>query len=511
MLLHWSQVEGQPTEPDVSEQQPPQRADRGINSRLNTITVLGSVGVEQQSGSQPAPLSAEACNLFGSSTAVGSPSDTSAPDDDKHGLLPGLENPQPGHGTSSTSAVTLMRKVAGSSSSGTSLPPRPLPAEAEFISFTVPHYSPTIPSRPEFTPFTVPYLCASSPYDRLGFWTYPQRHGWIVHITDTACHVLCPPGRCHQALGEDSGEDAREPNLPIFSRVDETEVQATDKAAFLQAWLFFGVLDEVSALCGLEIDVGKEFLTPGRRSFSTAKLNGLSRRWFDAAKQMKRAGDKSLMERVMSVARHTRLMLTEELKVDEDRRKFEYTYAECRIFQSLEIVIHLIGLHLLSHANVTGFTATEEEGWGRERVLKCLEAAGYSEGIDQLSSLAQYELGEKGWCPSQIELMAPHELAFASLLERPRIRDHSGCEDRVCGAYQTDEKTYKTRHVNNECQCAFVEAESALLVDALAQGRVPKVIVTDQLELEVFAEDGYPYIALSHVCTFSMYSLSDCC
>lgn len=292
-------------------------------------------------------------------------------------------------------------------------------------SLTMPNVSPDMPPRPEFTPFTIPYLCMSKPYDGKGFWTYPERHGWIIHTKDEKCHVLCPPGICRDGMSLADIGHTRQAQPPILSRVDGMPVTASDKVAFLQAWLFFGVLTEVSALCGLELDVEVEFIV-GNGSVSTAKLNGLPGRWFAAAVKKNRAGDHALMEHILSIARHAVLILSEELAEDGTRR-FEYTYAECRVLHSLDITARIVALHLLLHVYMPGFMVTNENGWGHERILKSVDWIGREcEGLDQLSDIAQTELAERGWCTSEIYLLAPDDLAFASLLTRPRIRDHSG-------------------------------------------------------------------------------------
>ncbi|KAF9255399.1 hypothetical protein L218DRAFT_352037 [Marasmius fiardii PR-910] len=367
------------------------------------------------------------------------------------------------------------------------------------FSLTIPQASPDIPPRPEFIAFTIPHLCASKSYDGKDFWSYPERCGWIVSTKDTQCHVLCPPGMCRHGLN--ISEPSNNTRMPNFSRLDGSPVVASEKAAFLQAWLFFGVLTEVSGLCGLEIDLATEFILEDG-SLSTQSLNGLPGRWFEAAVTKGRAGDKTVMEHILTVARHSHLMLCEERDKDGETTLFKYSYDECRVLLSLDILVRTIGLHLLLHTYMPSFTTSEEEGWGRCRILKSLDWPAGSmhliEGMDQLSDLARDELEAQGWCESELDLLPHEELVFASLLFRPRIRDHSSCGDVVCSAYQTDEATYQTRHVNDGCSCNFVELDPDNLIDILSRDKVPTVVITDELELKIVPGDDYPYIALSH-------------
>lgn len=385
----------------------------------------------------------------------------------------------------------------------------------------MPQTYPNLPPRPEFIIFSVPYLCKSNPYDGKDFWTYPGRVGWLVHVKDEQCHIFCPPGYCtHEMTYDEASEQENLVRPSKFSRSDGAPFSMTEKVTFLQAWLFFGVLKEVSSLCGLDIDIATEFIVDGD-SISTEKLNGLPGRWFEAVISTNRAGDKELMGRILTIGRHSVLMLSDEifdceLVVDESAGVFKnnvnpvytynygYTRAECRVLHSLEILVRTIGLHLLLHIYTPGFTSTEDEGWGRGRVAHSLirYSTRLPEGMEQLSEYAFEELKEKGWCKSELEFLKDHDFAFASLLSRPRIRDHSSCGEVVCNAYHTDEATYKTRHVEEQCNCDFVEVHSDVLTSALSEDRIPILVITEDLGLRIVPNQDYPYIAISHVCKF---------
>ncbi|KAF9459303.1 hypothetical protein BDZ94DRAFT_1312503 [Collybia nuda] len=374
-----------------------------------------------------------------------------------------------------------------------------LPSISEPISLTVPHFSPDKPPRPEFTPFTIPYLCRSNPYDGKGFWTFPERRGWVINVKDTNCHTLCPPGVCLDGLSyEDITEKHKEIQPPMLSRSDGSPVLASEKAAFLQAWVFFGFLAEISALCGMELDIKAEF-TDDQELISTEKLNGLPGRWFKAVAKQHRIGDKPLMEHILRCVRQVVLMLTEE-SGPNFTQTFKYTYSECRILHSIDTAARVTALHLLLHLYSPGFSATDEEGWKQNRISNSVHwIVRKVEGLDQLSTFAEEDLEERGWCKSELELLASDDLAFASLLPRPNIKDHSGCERFICNAYQTDEAAYVTRHVEDGCGCNFVDVQTSALVNALSEGMIPKLVITGHLELEVVTEHTYPYVAVSHV------------
>ncbi|THU85068.1 hypothetical protein K435DRAFT_686338 [Dendrothele bispora CBS 962.96] len=254
-------------------------------------------------------------------------------------------------------------------------------------SLTMPQASPGLPPRPEFMPFAVPFLCRLKPYDGKDFWTYPERCGWIINAKDEQCHPFCPPGHCEHGMSieEISIEDDRVRPL-MFSRSDGTEVLGSDKVSFLQAWLFFGVLKEVSSLCGLDIDIAAEFIID-EDLISTEKLNCLPGRWFEATMKINRTGDRDLVGRILTIGRHSALMLRSEL-IDAEQAtkesygvfeisafssyayKYDYTYAECRVLHSLDLLVRTIGLHLLLHIRTSNFNATAEDFWRPGRIVK---------------------------------------------------------------------------------------------------------------------------------------------
>ncbi|KAI0749838.1 hypothetical protein C8Q80DRAFT_1164244 [Daedaleopsis nitida] len=372
------------------------------------------------------------------------------------------------------------------------------------VNLTVPQHNPTLPPRPEFTPFIVPNLCEHPIYDGEDFWTYPARHNWVIHARDKQCHVWCPPGRCSDDVDEDADEEYRKVRPPLLSRPDGSSVTAASKVAFLQSWLFFGTLNQVSRLCGLGLDIEAEFLVDGGRSVSTSALNGLPRRWFSALGP-RRSGQDALMEQILTHARQIGLLLNRKLaeddhSVDGYQIKYEYTAEESRVLHSLDILARILGLHLLLHIYASDSKASTGDTWHGKRIVQSIDWYHHVEGMDQLSDDQVYDhLLERGWCDSELGLLDHHELFVASLLERPRARSHSSCTDRLCYAYQTDEATYQTAHVDEGCTCDFVGAQTEELTDVLSQGNVPAVVITENLEVLVVRSDQYPYIAISHV------------
>ncbi|KAI0712677.1 hypothetical protein C8Q76DRAFT_846299 [Earliella scabrosa] len=391
---------------------------------------------------------------------------------------------------------------------------------------TIPQPHPSFPPRPEFTPFTVPNLGGTvPPHDGTDFWDYPTRHNWTIHARDEQCHVLCPPGLCWDGVEwPDTATSESAMHTPMISRTDGSPVTPTDKAAFLQSWLFFGTLAEMSALCHLDLDVSAEFLLDNGKTVSTSALNGLAARWI-AALDPSQIGDEKLMERILALARHVCLLSVQEYVEDApssgsdethshshnpERMKspglnyqprYTYTVEECRVLHSIDILARTLGLHLLLHVYSPRFKASDDKGWGKKRITRSIHWLNRRiEGVEQLSDIVFDDMNERGWCISELYLMDSEEQVFASLLDRPRARRHSSCNDTVCYAYQTDDKTYKTVHVHQDCKCDFVGVRTEDLVESLVQDKVPVVMITAELDIRVVSSDKHPYIALSHVC-----------
>lgn len=124
----------------------------------------------------------------------------------------------------------------------------------------------------------------------LRVWDFPARMNWRVHRRDLQCQSgRCPPGIC-VAQNEKLRYGL---HTPAISKTDGNDVSVGGKVAFLQAWLFFGALTEVSSLCGLEFDAGKMFASGDPNTVSTAELNGLPMRLFTASQRRRLAGRES--------------------------------------------------------------------------------------------------------------------------------------------------------------------------------------------------------------------------
>ena len=298
----------------------------------------------------------------------------------------------------------------------------------------------------------------------------------------------------------------------MMSRTDGTAVTSANKAAFLQSWLFFGTLYEVSRLCDLSIDIEAEFVVGDGHRVSTVALNGLSGRWF-ASLDSQTIGNKTFMDKIFAISRQMALLAAEETASRTERQPvFQYTPDEALVFVAIEILLRVLGLHLLLHVSSPRFSRPAAEGIDYKQIVTVVNGplsklgVGYLEGEENLIHFFRQETasGTRGWCQSELKLRRSLLTRFLPFIDRLRhARDHSSCSENMCSAYQVDEETYTTFHVDEECSCPFVYVPTEDLVDRLSLNIVPTIIITKDLKLQVVDSSELSYIALSHVCKYS--------
>ena len=271
----------------------------------------------------------------------------------------------------------------------------------------------------------------------------------------------------------------------------------------------------MSRICGLPtIDIQAAFIVDDGRRVSTAALNELPGRWFASLKS-EQVGNIQFMQKILSIARYMSLLLIEERTPESTSLSpyhpcsdpaFQYTSDEACVFTSLDILHRTIGLHLLLHRYTKERAQDSETVWERGWITRSiLSGVGFLEGRQGELTRLYSELTQNGkWCRSELPTKwGPGEFemfCFLPFLSRPQGRNHSACSSVVCSAYQVEESTYKTAHVEDTCQCDFVHVPSEELVRILGQDKVPAVIITQDLDIQIVKAEKQPYVALSHVC-----------
>lgn len=362
-------------------------------------------------------------------------------------------------------------------------------------------------SHPEFIPIKVPFLCSTVPYDNLGFWNFPARMGWEVNREDRWCHRDCPPGTCKKQGVKKAFEEPYGLACPAVTKKGALSISTREKIAFLQAWLFFGALDEICAWCGLDLgrDITKTFVVDGM--VTTQPLNGLPRRLYTASLSHWSGWvgvSRRLMVEFLKVARYVQLIITRRTEEDEH----EYTFEECLVLSSINIMLRTILTAMLHFI-------PPQASWKKDKSARALYLADLLAWLPEGQRTMQFLLKKQplphGWCSvSELDGLDSDSRFFAYFLERPHApRDHSKCTETRCLASQTDAKTYITAHVSDTCNCSFVAVDPERLKESLERNKIPKIMVSldpddaaGTITLTIVDGEELPYIAISHVCEF---------
>ena len=124
-------------------------------------------------------------------------------------------------------------------------------------------------------------------------------------------------------------------------------------------------------------------------------------------------------------------------------------------------------------------------------------------------NLTRTRMRQAGWCPSDIamvsEYMSAASLYYASSLRRSQLHpDHSNCTRQLCLATQLDTRTYQTAHSAHGCRCDHVCVPVSKLIPVIAKRGIPLITIAIAksgdpiLNIEPYRK-GQHYIKFSHV------------
>ncbi|KAI9742116.1 MAG: hypothetical protein M1834_000506 [Cirrosporium novae-zelandiae] len=324
-----------------------------------------------------------------------------------------------------------------------------------------------LPSRRLGHPFRVRCLCSLDAYTGLDFQTFPQQNGWRL-----------------------------EP-LPYgnkLTRIDNTDPPPKEISAFLQAWLFFGVLVEVFSEVGLDFNTEDFILRQKTEAILTTEaLPSYLQRWINVAAHWDKYSRKQhflKIQEILTIA----LAFTSANFTTRIISKFDVGTRRLKRSGGLENDVSIMVLHeTLDHAS---------------RIARF----GYPYRIDFgddtfYSDLLEKHLKSKRFCPSEISLLKltgnNTTLYLASCLERQSLSlDHENCTTSKCVARQIH-AGYATRHLESCIGCEYGDVDSHKISNLLLQGKLPVVKLIrskkdgQKIIIEVVADA--PYFAISHV------------
>ncbi|KAI9740438.1 MAG: hypothetical protein M1834_005018 [Cirrosporium novae-zelandiae] len=257
--------------------------------------------------------------------------------------------------------------------------------------------------------------------------------------------------------------------------------------AFLQSWLFFGLLNQILDPEIRHVDfICKE---DQRRSLiSTESLDDYIARWKKRFQSLQNSARKEEQFRVRAILQHASRTL--------NMLASSSSYMMAPDFVGPELDISLrICIQTLEYALVRDLLP-------RQRVL--------DDHDTQTCSILLDKLNADGWCPNQIDMLAhcmdAPSMYYVMLLGTPEPRkSHSKCSRQQCLADQIDASRYLTNHFRETCQCDFLGPDMEKVGSILEGGGIPLVSFENlshsrpaNLEAVEYTP-GMAYVALSHV------------
>ncbi|KAF4632702.1 hypothetical protein G7Y89_g5424 [Cudoniella acicularis] len=316
-----------------------------------------------------------------------------------------------------------------------------------------------------YEPILIPYI-GDCEYDGLDFAGYPSRRGWDID---------------RLLIG------------------DFQETPTANAAAFLQTWLFFGLMHEIFAVKIRSADFIRIGVS-GKKWITTKKLP-------DYLQAFRRQ-----IEHDKEVPNSAKITQSRNDKIYEC---FNLSCAVWQSFEKLEATYSVrnpisreVGLGIQILATTLQVGATEICGAVyRQTPWKMVQSWKIVRNI-----FLQTRMVNQGWCPSVVEqIQSSYNVLgqyYASLLGPPkRPLDHTNCnrDNRECVAKTMVSDGYIVKHESEGCQCMVLQVDALKLVATIKNGDIP-LLHLDQDKasptLKIIAsksEPGLEYTAISHV------------
>lgn len=366
--------------------------------------------------------------------------------------------------------------------------------------------------RPFFPPIYAPYKCATVPYDGLGFADFPDRSGWAIldRPKDPS-----DPMREAFLLRREKYSDS--------SALEITDCGVDEKAAFVQAWLFFGALTEVLETAGVTLQVD-DFLAQlnGSTIVSTSRLHSYGQLWALGEDKLGADGRVRRARKVYDIIREGEFFLSRwapegyddcengvELGSSENKPDVAAWSEQRRSIHQVYFSVAVVFLFLrLSTSRIF------PDDFPRMRLLvpdfgEYLFGWAYRRADDSL--INDFTI-PKGQCPSETQML--HETLFGPAkiflcyLQRDALQqDHHRCTRNQCKVADMPDGAYQTRHTSPDCHCSTILLDGAELAHSLRIGKTPLIQIEfevqpggsfdERVTLEIVHDE--PYVAISHV------------
>ena len=319
---------------------------------------------------------------------------------------------------------------------------------------------------------------------------------------------------------------------PVFYHDGSKVTDDAQVAAFLQRWLYFGLLSEVTEQY-IDLTWFERSTSSGQSHLSSEHLGAIISLWSretiqhfadtgSAQHQTAESGsflpgneqqvgqfrrgnnDNKTMDvtswtdkkfRTLHMARDVWLAVVWETQWDEGNREL------ADVINKVCLSIGCLGEYLTRAVHQISTAAKDDPG----RIVTWQIAA------TTLSRFLLTQARSSRWCPNKIHgflksgVATPGLMWYLLNLQPPTTSDHhQECNIHRCNSLNVDLQMYTTRHMSLECACAFDQTEFHLFERIVTHGKVPLVtfecqsegdnrLVVKERQLE------HPYVAISHV------------
>ena len=272
---------------------------------------------------------------------------------------------------------------------------------------------------------------------------------------------------------------------------------AKDSASFVQSWLFFGLLAE---LTGNVVDRQSvlHLSAPEHGSKLCTRVNLANP--YRSELKLEFLSSKTLYRRIRKIVRiGTRnVERIDRLEVAEKR--------------PMPLVLLSVKI-LLCDLRAARIESTGIRSWpwkdGNEH-SHLIPCAFGSNLVSSSARALQRQMITKGWCPSQVNRISStcdySMMHYLSTIHRRSSEKsiHQTCSSTHCQAYNSDLISYKTSHTTSLCQCSFICAPTKQINEIINSGGVPLISLhkTSLGKFEIHAHKSKAkshYTAISHV------------
>ncbi|KAL3417495.1 het domain protein [Phlyctema vagabunda] len=281
-------------------------------------------------------------------------------------------------------------------------------------------------------------------------------------------------------------------------------------ASFVQAWLFFGVLSEFLGIPGsvvledyvVELDTGTLDARPVVCTRHLGRdLKALGARIKNAPTSEKRKVEQKMSKCISTVTAYIHRVISQSSPFSPAPSQIELGSPN---YENPFSFYPEIGLSIMVLT---------------ETLSRTMASLFSSEPIytgTGLNSFLTSRLNAQGLCPSAVSMfnykLGISTLYCLSLLDPDKdfadVRlDHKHCDAGQCLAYQTDESTYRVRHVEEGCNCSDLVIPVESICRILERNEIPIIkifFVNGKYAIEIdtsYSADGksVAYTAISHI------------